>query len=180
MTQSQPNDGTIAIRSGLYLPIVLLCIATVIFLVGLLFFMPFMKGYNPPIGFAICGGAAAVGIVGYLLIKYRGAQVYFTADELQLPGFGIERIRWRDIVRADAVEVRARGLVYYLGIALTETARETVRQPRILKMVGALAGAVGGKQYDLMLNCDSLEWTSQQLADEINRRASQAAAPAAR
>src|SRR5947207_278738 len=114
MTPSQPTGGTIAIRSGLYLPIVLLSIAAVIFLLGLSFFMPFMRGYSPPIGFAVCGGAAAVGAVGYLLIKYRRPQVYLTPDELRLPGYGIERIPWRDVVRADVVEVRAGGLVYYL------------------------------------------------------------------
>jgi hypothetical protein len=173
--RSESIDNIVVIRAGLYLPTILLGSATTIFLVGLLFFMPFMRGYNPPIGFAICGGAAALGIVGYLLLKNRRPQVNLTPNELQLPGFGIDGIPWRDVVRANVVEVRANGRVDYLGIDIADAARERVRQPSIIKVVGALAGAWCGEPHDLMLNCDALEWTSQQLADEINRRAANAA-----
>jgi len=149
--------------------------AALMFICGLLFCVPLMRGYNPMIGLAICGGSVIVGILGYLLIKYRRPYVYLTAEEIRLPGYGIERIVWSDIVQAAVVVVHARGEVSYLGILLTSAGREYVKQPRLLKMIGVAANLMSsnlitGIKYDLMLNCDMLEWTSIMLAEAINSR----------
>jgi hypothetical protein len=177
MKHSQPTDEVIAIRPRLRLPIVLFCIATVILFLGSLKFMPFIHDRNPTVGFAIFGVAAGVGIMGYLQIRDRRQRVRFTEDELQLPGWGIERIPWRDVVRAEAYVYHDGA---YLGIDLRPAARGHVRPP-IHNRVGELFGAVSGRRHDLwLIHCEALEWSPDDLADEINRRASEAAAAAAR
>jgi hypothetical protein len=172
MKHSQPADEVIAIRSGLRLPIVLFCIAAVTLFLGSLFFMPFIRERNPTVGFGIFGVAAAVGIMGYLTIRDRRPRVCLTEDELQLPGWGIERIPWRDVVRAEAYIYHDGA---YLGIDLRPAARSRVGPP-IHNWAGGLYSAVTGRRHDLWLvHSEGLEWSAEQLADEINRRASEAA-----
>lgn len=186
MPQLVDDNSVIAVRSGLWAPVAILCLAGVIFLIGLL---PLTIGSGHPLGFGMTGAAAALGAVGCVRMKYRRPWVYLTANELRLPGFGIPPIPWGDVVRAGVFESRppaasihAMSSFTYVGIALTAQARDRVKQPRLVAMLAesVKADADAASGYDLILDCDSLEWAPERLAGAINERASGAATPAAR
>jgi hypothetical protein len=165
-------NQTIVIRSSRYLSVILFCIAPAILLFGVMDLIPSMQGYDPHTGLLLCGGALAVAIVGILLLNYRPPKVYLTPLELQLPGYGIPKIPWSDIVGADVFEVHARGTVLYLGILLTDSARRNFTQPAPMKALKVLVNLAAHASYDVLLHCDMLEWSPQRLADAINLRAS--------
>jgi hypothetical protein len=137
MSATAHLNQTIVIRSSRYLSVILFCIAPVILLFGVMDLIPSMQGYDPHTGLLLCAGALAVAIVGILLLNYRPPKVYLTPLELQLPGYGIPRIPWSVIVRADVFEVHARGTVLYLGILLTDSARRNFNQPAPMKALKA-------------------------------------------
>lgn len=186
MPRSAHDNPVVVVRSGLRVPVGMICIAVVIFLIGLL---ALTIGPALPLGFVMTGAAAALAGVGCLRMKYRRPWVCLTAGELRLPGFRIPPIPWGDVARAGVFESRppsvsawATSSFSYLGIELTAPARERVKQPRLVAMLGASvkADAEAASGYDLILDCGSLEWASERLAGAIKKRASGAATPAAR
>jgi len=110
-------------------------------------------------------------IIGYLVVKFRGVQVVITKDDLQLPCLKIESIPWCDIVAAGEAEVRVSGSATYLGIVLTPEARERVKQPKIVKIVGLLAGVISGMKCDILVNDMLMKGGCGAIVQAINERA---------